>query len=117
MNCKTLLSILSAILFGIILHAQDSIQTFYPPNERFGVKEGLSQGLVMSMMQDKEGYMWFGTSDGLNKYDGYNITVYRNNPDDKYSLPENVVSNVAEDMYGNFWVVAYHKGLYLFDKK
>ena len=112
-----LLSIPFVIFCVINLHAQDSVPTIYPPNERFGVKEGLSQGLVMSMMQDKEGYMWFGTSDGLNKYDGYNITIYRNNPDDKYSLPENVVSGLAEDKYGNFWVAIYHKGLYLFDRK
>ena len=112
-----LLTVFLLIISAVNVYAQDSIPTIYPPNERFGVKEGLSQGLVMSMMQDKEGYMWFGTSDGLNKYDGYNITVYRNNPDDKYSLPENTISSIAEDKFGNFWVVAYHKGLYLFDKK
>ncbi len=116
MNCK-LLPIALVMLCATNLHAQDSIKTIYPPNERFGVKEGLSQGLVMSIIQDKEGYMWFGTGDGLNKYDGYSITVYRNDPDDKYSLPENSVSELAEDQYGNFWVATSHKGLYLFDKK
>ncbi len=113
---KLLLTLLM-ILFTLCMQAQDTIPTIYPPNEPFGVKEGLSQGLVMTMMQDKEGYMWFGTSDGLNKYDGYINTVYRNDPDDPYSLPENAVCSMLEDTYGNFWVGTMHNGLYLLDKK
>ena len=112
-----LLSISLMILCAVTLRAQNSIPTVYPPNERFGVKEGLSQGLVMAMLQDKEGYMWFGTGEGLNKYDGYINTVYRNNPLDKYSLPENAVSGLAEDEYGHFWVATFRTGLYLFDRK
>lgn len=85
--------------------------------ETFSTKEGLSQGMVRSLIQDKEGYMWFATKDGLNKFDGYHITVYRNNAADPFSLPDNYVTQLVEDENGNFWVGTSTKGLYLFDKK
>ena len=44
------------------------------------IESGLSQSTVNSIFQDSDGYIWFGTQDGLNKYDGYNFTVYRKNP-------------------------------------
>lgn len=87
------------------------------PGEWLGVKEGLSQGLIAGIIQDKDGFMWFGTSDGLNKYDGYRVSTYRNNPGDKYSLPDNLIQNLVEDESGNFWVATRGKGLFLFDKK
>ncbi|MBS1538389.1 MAG: hypothetical protein JST20_11655 [Bacteroidetes bacterium] len=83
----------------------------------FTIQNGLSQGLVMCVMQDKEGFLWFSTKDGLNKYDGYRVTVYRNNPKDPYSLPDNFVTQLLEDSSGNFWVGTDTKGLFLFDKK
>lgn len=85
--------------------------------DTFTIKDGLSQGLVVTCMQDKEGFMWFTTKDGLNKYDGYTFTVYRHNDKDPYSLPENYVTQIIEDDKGYFWVATSAEGLYLFDKK
>ncbi|MFN8360890.1 MAG: two-component regulator propeller domain-containing protein [Candidatus Kapaibacterium sp.] len=85
--------------------------------DMFTIQDGLSQGLVMAVMQDKEGFLWFSTKDGLNKYDGYRVTVYRNDPHDPYSLPDNYVTQIVEDSAGNFWVGTDTKGLFLFDKK
>ncbi|MBK7761885.1 MAG: hypothetical protein IPI46_00745 [Bacteroidetes bacterium] len=87
------------------------------PIELMGVKQGLSQGYISSIMQDKEGFMWFASFSGLNKYDGYEVTTYQNNPKDIYSLPDNMVSGITEDEYENFWVATRNKGLFLFDKK
>lgn len=84
--------------------------------ELFNNKNGLSQGFVSCILQDKTGYIWFATKDGLNKFDGYHITVYRYNPEEKYSLTDNSISYLAEDMNGNFWVGTRNKGLFLFDR-
>lgn len=81
------------------------------------VKDGLSQGLISSIIQDKEGLMWFGTMDGLNKYDGYRFTVYRKQPDNPFSLPDNYITALLEDDKGNFWIGTNTGGLCLFDKK
>ncbi|MBS1760120.1 MAG: hypothetical protein JST23_08370 [Bacteroidetes bacterium] len=85
--------------------------------EPLGVKQGLSQGMINCMYQDKEGYMWICTKDGLNRYDGYQIKIYRNESNDPYSLPDNYCNVTIEDDNGNFWVGTNTKGLYLFEKK
>ena len=66
--------------------------------------EGLSQGIVVSCCQDSLGHMWFATHDGLNRYDGYRFTVYRNNPDDSTSVADNLIRKVYTDSKGGLWV-------------
>ena len=61
--------------------------------------------------------MWFATKDGLNKYDGYQITVYRNNTEDPWSLPDNTVFNILEDENENLWIGTQTGGLSVFDRK
>ena len=79
------------------------------------VNDGLSQNDVKCILKDHEGYMWFSTDDGLNRYDGYNFTIFRHNPKDKRSLPTNDVSFLFEDNAGNLWVGS-GDGLSLFDR-
>ena len=79
------------------------------------VDEGLSQGSIHSIVQDVHGFLWFATKDGLNKYDGYTFTVYRNIPDDSTSLPANFVSALAIDAGNNFWVGTNGGGLSKFN--
>ena len=68
------------------------------------INNGLSQSNVKCILKDREGYMWFSTDDGLNKYDGYNFTVYRHIPNDRNSLPSNNISILFEDNRGNLWI-------------
>lgn len=82
-----------------------------------GNKEGLSQGFVPSILQDHEGYMWFATKDGLNRYDGYQITVFRNDPSDSLSLGENEITQLTEDENGNLWIATLSKGIYVMNKE
>ncbi|MBK9319061.1 MAG: hypothetical protein IPM91_09750 [Bacteroidetes bacterium] len=109
----------TAILTGSsgLLFSQPGSDTLRMHFNHLSIKDGLSQGMVQCIIQDKEGYMWFASKDGLNKYDGYRFTVYRNNPADSFSLPDNYVTKMLEDDYGNFWIGLSFKGICLFDKK
>lgn len=81
-----------------------------------GVNQGLSQGMINCIYQDKDGYMWICTKDGLNRYDGYKIVTYRHNASSPYSLSDNYCNAIIEDDNGNFWVATNTAGLMLFDK-
>ena len=80
-----------------------------------GAHEGLSQSWVKSICQDKYGFMWFGTNDGLNKYDGYTFTVYKNDPHDEGTISNNGISSIYEDKKGNLWI-GTENGLNLYDR-
>ncbi|VXB11029.1 two-component regulator propeller domain-containing protein [Massilia sp. 9I] len=71
--------------------------------ERLSIEHGLSQQSVLTILQDRRGFMWFGTQAGLNRFDGYRVTVYRNNPDQPESLPDNYVLASYEDGQGRLW--------------
>ena len=115
---KNLLLLVPILTCGFIHgFAQNILKPTEPKADAIGVKQGLSQGMINSIYQDKEGYMWIGTKDGLNRYDGYQIATYRNNPNDAFSLPDNYCTAIVEDDNGNFWIGTNSKGLFLFDKK
>ena len=63
--------------------------------EHLTTENGLSHAQVGSIIQDKQGFMWFGTFDGLNKFDGYNFTVYRHNSKDSTSIINNMITNLT----------------------
>jgi signal transduction histidine kinase/ligand-binding sensor domain-containing protein/DNA-binding response OmpR family regulator len=69
-----------------------------------GRSEGLSQTFITSIFQDNRGFMWFGSYDGLNKYDGYKITTYKFDSRNKNSLSNNNIKEILEDSKGNLWV-------------
>ncbi|MDH3711075.1 MAG: ATP-binding protein, partial [Cyclobacteriaceae bacterium] len=77
--------------------------------DRVGFQEGLSQTTVYAIFQDSKGFMWFGTRDGLHKYDGYSFKVYRNKPEDPKSLSNNTVRVIFE-YQSKLWV-GTEKGL------
>jgi len=83
---------------------------------RISISEGLSQSTVRAILQDSEGYMWFGTQDGLNKYDGYNFTIYKNDLDNPNTLSNNEITSIVEDNKGNLWIGTNGGGLNKFNK-
>lgn len=89
-----------------------SQQNFYSV---YNVDNGLSQNKVNAILQDHLGIMWFGTEDGLNKFDGYTFKVYRRDPEDKYSLGNNTINALAEDRNWNLWI-GTQNGLYKFNR-
>ncbi|GAB3318469.1 two-component regulator propeller domain-containing protein [Larkinella ripae] len=78
-----------------------------------GVEEGLSQSSVYAIAQDGRGFMWFGTRDGLNRYDSRQVVVYKNRPDDPQSLASNTINSLLVDQKGRLWI-GTTKGLALF---
>ncbi len=72
--------------------------------ERLSIEEGLSQSVVNCILQDRLGFMWFGTQDGLNRYDGYRFEIYRHDLRNPASLTHDWVTALAEDPTGDLWV-------------
>ncbi|MEP1034112.1 two-component regulator propeller domain-containing protein [Ekhidna sp.] len=101
------------VLFSCLLATGQTNKTF----NNITVEEGLSYSLVFEIIKDKYGFMWFGTTDGLNKYDGYNFTIYQNIPADSTSLPDNSIWGLLEDSSGNIWVGTDGGGLSLFNRE
>ncbi|WP_240975907.1 hybrid sensor histidine kinase/response regulator [Chitinophaga fulva] len=74
------------------------------PIRYLGIEDGLSNNAVTSVYQDHKGFMWFGTYDGLSRYDGYRFKVYRNKVGDSTSLADNGIYTLADDNHHQLWV-------------
>ena len=85
--------------------------------ERISVEQGLSNNQIRCVLQDKYGFIWIGTHDGLNRYDGYKFTIYRNNPADSMSLTSNWITGLYEDRSGDLWISTMSGGLNKFDRQ
>jgi len=72
--------------------------------QRLSVEHGLSQSCVRAMIQDSAGFIWLGTEDGLNRFDGYTFTVYRHDPEDPDSLAHDQIQDLCEGKDGSIWV-------------
>ncbi|MCG2617502.1 ATP-binding protein [Terrimonas sp. NA20] len=75
-----------------------------PALARLSIAQGLSNNSVRCIFQDHRGFIWFGTYDGLNRYDGYNFKVFRNKLNDTASLPHNYIYAIHEDRNNNLWI-------------
>ena len=85
--------------------------------DHLSTNEGLSQSHVTSILQDRQGFMWFGTQNGLNKYDGYNFTVYVNRSNDSSSISHDFVRDLKEDSEGKIWMATSGGGLSMLDRE
>jgi len=76
----------------------------------------LTQGMVYDILQDKEGFLWLGTKDGLYRYDGYTLKIFANDIYDSYSLSGNTVVKLFEDSKGHLWIISENNGLNVYHK-
>lgn len=113
-QCKrNLFIILTLILFvcPIELLGQKENITF----EHYSIAEGLSEPITYSAIQDRDGYLWFGTWSGIEKYDGYKFKAYKHDPDNPNSIDNAFVETLYEDREGIIWVGTW-LGLEKFDR-
>lgn len=97
---KKIVSLIFGVACSIFAHAELVYQ-------HFSVEDGLSQNTVMSIIQDHKGYMWFGTWDGLNKFDGYQFSIYKSRPGDNTQITNNRIDFLYEDGLHNIWFQTY----------
>lgn len=88
-----------------------------PPFERLTIEDGLSQNMVLDLHQDRQGFLWIATKDGLNVYDGLRFKVFRNVPGDTTTLANNVVNRMWEHPDGSMWMVTNGGGLHRMDTR
>jgi signal transduction histidine kinase/ligand-binding sensor domain-containing protein/DNA-binding response OmpR family regulator len=102
-HIKRLLVQLGLVL-ALLTGSVPSIGSDSIPITRLNIDRGLSNNSVRCIFQDHNGFMWFGTYDGLNRYDGYDFKVFRNVLEDTNSLPHNFIYVITEDSIYNLWI-------------
>jgi len=88
-----------------------------PRVEYYGTSDGLSHSMVTNIIKDQEGFMWFGTWNGISRFDGKKFVAYKSSPKDKYQLENDRIDHILDDGFGNLWLKAYDGHFYQFDKK
>jgi ligand-binding sensor domain-containing protein/anti-sigma regulatory factor (Ser/Thr protein kinase) len=88
-----------------------SAQTEKPFFRNIGTDNGLSHDKVNCIMQDKRGFLWFGTEDGLNRYDGQYVSIFKNQPNDTTCISGNIITDLHEDKNGIIWIATSDGGL------
>jgi signal transduction histidine kinase/DNA-binding response OmpR family regulator/ligand-binding sensor domain-containing protein len=104
--------ILVFLLLPPLLYSQNNIMKF----EHLTTDDGLSGSVIECIIQDSKGFMWFGTRNGLNKYDGYKFTIYRHDANNPYSISNNWIVDIIEDSKGDLWISTRGGGLNKFDR-
>lgn len=98
--------------FSVFLLLQFSFQnrlsaSDYPVTTYLGIEQGLSNNTVRCIYQDHNGFMWLGTNDGLNRWDGYNFRLFNNKTSDRYPFFRRAVSALNQDAQHNLWIASF----------
>src|SRR6478735_5969990 len=103
--------------FFCLLFLLPAFACYSQPNElhfnRLSIKNGLPEGVITYVLQDKQGYMWIGTQAGLVRYDGYTTKVYQFGVEDPLSAS---IRSIYEDRWGGLWVGTWLEGLYNYNR-
>ena len=100
------------LLLSLIVFAFPASAQYHFTCAHYTSDNGLSQNSITAIMKDRKGYLWFGTRDGLNKFDGYAFTIYNSKPVQKPSLLSNRILAIKEDRWGYIWVKTYDEIVY-----
>jgi signal transduction histidine kinase/ligand-binding sensor domain-containing protein/AraC-like DNA-binding protein len=108
---KIALFVFLLIVSGFKLHSHDSELWF----RSISLEDGLSESNVQTIIQDRKGLLWFGTRDGLNRFNGYNFTIYNYNENDPSTVSSNYINCLYEDFDGRIWVGTNSNGVCYYD--
>ncbi|GAA0890458.1 two-component regulator propeller domain-containing protein [Fulvivirga kasyanovii] len=114
MHLKKLLLAAFYLYFGIQVCAGQHKELKF---KRFNSESGLSSSKSTCFAQTPDGYLWIGTADGLNRFDGHSFNTFRNDPDDSLSLSDNYISTLFVDHEGKLWIGTQNNGLSVYDAK
>ena len=111
---KTLMKVISCVLIccGLLLptgHTQE-VQL-----EVLNSANGLSQGMIYDILQDKQGFLWYGTRGGLNRFDGYTFKAFKPDPFNPFSISDNTIQAILEDNEGRLWLGTENNGIDVYD--
>ena len=109
-NLKWFISCIYFIVLPVFCFAQDL------KFKRLSNEAGLSQVTVQAIYEDSQGFMWIGTQDGLNRYDGYHFKVFKNNPTNKNSISSNNINCITEDVDGQLYIGTQTSGLSVYNR-
>lgn len=119
-SCRTYTVVLIAVFTLILMlwtssaHTASAQAKYTNSYREVGINQGLSQSTVRKIVQDSLGFLWLSTGDGLNRYDGYEFTIYRHDPADESSISDNWILDIHIDSEQNLWI-ATEFGLNRFD--
>ncbi len=111
------LSVLMALILIFLIFTTSFSQENKIRLNHYTIRQGLSQSCVTCMAQDSLGFIWIGTQDGLNRFDGYNFSVYRPVQGDSSSISDNSILCLYVDKSGTLWIGTENGGLDRFDNK
>lgn len=114
---KSFVKFFCVVMLSLFTYTSLPAQTENFTFRHLTIEDGLSQSTIYCIMQDKKGFMWFGTTDGLNKYDGYKFTVYNHNVLDSNTISGNSITELYEDSHGYIWLGTNEGILNRFDRK
>lgn len=112
----SLKKILHVVVFILVEVVSASGQPKYKV-EFYTTEQGLSHQAVTTLLKDREGFMWFGTWDGINRFDGHSFLAHKSSPGDLSQLGNDRIDQTVEDQSGHLWIQAYDKQIYRFDKR
>ncbi|MFT3682129.1 MAG: two-component regulator propeller domain-containing protein [Ferruginibacter sp.] len=111
--CKRIfIAVICSFLFLLNALAQPKCKVDF-----YSTEQGLSHQAVTCIVKDSEGFMWFGSWDGINRFDGHSFVSFKSSPGDMSVLENDRIDEIVEDQEGQLWIIAYDKQVYLFDKR
>jgi len=113
---NTFLKYIKPLIFILLISGFTYAQNIPLDIKHYKISDGLSQNYTTDIVQDKFGYIWIGTQDGLNRFDGYEFKIYKQNPSDKHSLSDNYITDLFTAPDSSLWIVN-NNGLEVYNYK
>ncbi len=105
------------LLIGLLIGGSASGNSYIPRIKQLSIKDGISNSRITVIFQDSRGFLWIGTQDGLNRYDGYGFREYKHDPVDSLSISGNFIHSIVETPDGNIWIGTKDNGISVWNRE